>query len=116
MLEIELWIVESWISNVDKIEYIFYLCKGVIFLDGILLDVVVVVKNFDIYGLGDKVYCLFVLEVINNYQCSEVIDLLMVKFYFNKLLLGFLQGIVIIGFGLVFFSILQCNFEELGDV
>nr|VXZ84354.1 ABC transporter substrate binding protein, KPN_01854 family [Klebsiella pneumoniae] len=48
-------------------------------------------QNFDTYGLGDKAHRLPVSEVINNYQRSEVIDPLTVKFYFNKPSPGFLQ-------------------------
>jgi peptide/nickel transport system substrate-binding protein len=53
--------------------------------------------------------------VINNYDRSEVIDPLTVKFYFKKPSPGFLQGTATIGSGLVSLSTLQRNFEELGD-
>ena len=79
------------------------------------LDAAAVAKNFDTYGLGDKAHRLPVSEVINNYQRSEVIDPLTVKFYFNKPSPGFLQGTATIGSGLVSLSTLQRNFEELGD-
>jgi peptide/nickel transport system substrate-binding protein len=91
-LEIEPWIAESWTSNADKTEYTFHLRKGVTFSDGTPLDAAAVAKNFDTYGLGDKAHRLPVSEVINNYQRSEVIDPLTVKFYFNKPSPGFLQG------------------------
>lgn len=83
-LEIEPWIAESWTSNADKTEYTFHLRKGVTFSDGTPLDAAAVAKNFDTYGLGDKAHRLPVSEVINNYQRSEVIDPLTVKFYFNN--------------------------------
>lgn len=83
--------------------------------DGTPLDAAAVAKNFDTYGLGDKAHRLPVSEVINNYQRSEVIDPLTVKFYFNKPSPGFLQGTATIGSGLVSLSTLQRNFEELGD-
>jgi peptide/nickel transport system substrate-binding protein len=73
-----------------------------------------VAKNFDTYGLGDKAHRLPV-SVINNYDRSEVIDPLTVKFYFKKPSPGFLQGTATIGSGLVSLSTLQRNFEELGD-
>ncbi|HBR2340907.1 TPA: TIGR04028 family ABC transporter substrate-binding protein [Klebsiella pneumoniae] len=114
-LEIEPWIAESWTSNADKTEYTFHLRKGVTFSDGTPLDAAAVAKNFDTYGLGDKAHRLPVSEVINNYQRSEVIDPLTVKFYFNKPSPGFLQGTATIGSGLVSLSTLQRNFEELGD-
>jgi peptide/nickel transport system substrate-binding protein len=53
--------------------------------------------------------------VINNYDRSEVIDPLTVKFYFKKPSPGFLQGTATIGSGLVSLSTLARNFEELGD-
>ncbi|MBX4365226.1 hypothetical protein K4H01_22720, partial [Mycobacterium tuberculosis] len=68
------------------------------------LDAAAVAKNFDTYGLGDKAHRLPVSEVINNYQRSEVIDPLTVKFYFNKPSPGFLQGTATIGSGLVSLS------------
>ena len=98
-LEIEPWIAESWTSNADKTEYTFHLRKGVTFSDGTPLDAAAVAKNFDTYGLGDKAHRLPVSEVINNYQRSEVIDPLTVKFYFNKPSPGFLQGTATIGSG-----------------
>ena len=54
-------------------------------------------------------------EVINNYDRSEVVDPLTVKFYFKKPSPGFLQGTATIGSGLVSLSTLKRNFEELGD-
>ncbi len=51
----------------------------------------------------------------SNYQRSEVIDPLTVKFYFNKPSPGFLQGTATIGSSLASLSTLQRNFEELGD-
>jgi ABC-type transport system substrate-binding protein len=74
-----------------------------------------VAKNFDTYGLGNKAQRLPVSEVINNYDRSEVIDPLTVKFYFKKPSPGFLQGTATIGSGLVSLSTLKRNFEELGD-
>ena len=60
-----------------------------------------VAKNFDTFGLGNKELKQPVSEVINNYDHSEVIDPLTVKFLFNKPSPGFLQGTSVIGSGLV---------------
>lgn len=114
-LQVEPWIAESWSANADKTEYTFKLRPGVTFSDGTPLDAVAVAKNFDTYGLGDKAHRLPVSEVINNYDRSEVIDPLTVKFYFKKPSPGFLQGTTTIGSGLVSLSTLARNFEELGD-
>ncbi len=114
-LEIEPWIAESWSFNADKTEYTFKLRPGVTFSDGTPLDASAVAKNFDTYGLGNKAHHLPVSEVINNYDHSEVVDPLTVKFYFKKSSPGFLQGTATIGSGLVSLSTLDRNFDALGD-
>lgn len=114
-LEIEPWIAESWSSNADKTEYTFKLRPGVTFSDGTPLDANAVAKNFDTYGLGNKDKRLPVSEVINNYDRSEVIDLLTVKFYFKRSSPGFLQGTATIGSGLVSLGTLNRSYDELGD-
>ncbi|MBC3220963.1 TIGR04028 family ABC transporter substrate-binding protein [Serratia fonticola] len=114
-LEIEPWIAESWSSNPDKTEYTFKLRPGVMFSDGTPLDANAVAKNFDTYGLGNKSLRLPVSEVINNYDHSEVIDPLTVKFYFKRSSPGFLQGTATIGSGLVSLSTLNRQYDELGD-
>ena len=114
-LAVEPWIAESWVTNADKTEYTFTLRPGITFSDGTPLDANAVAKNFDTYGLGNKAHRLPVSEVINNYDHSEVINPLTVKFYFKKPSPGFLQGTATIGSGLVSLSTLQRNFDELGD-
>ncbi|WOS66672.1 TIGR04028 family ABC transporter substrate-binding protein [Sinorhizobium fredii] len=114
-LEIEPWIAESWTINDDATEYVFKIRPGVSFSDGTLLDAAAVAKNFDAFGLGNKALKQPVSEVINNYERSEVIDPLTVKFYFKKPSPGFLQGTSVIGSGLVSPSTLALPFEELGD-
>ncbi|MBC3382122.1 TIGR04028 family ABC transporter substrate-binding protein [Serratia fonticola] len=114
-LEIEPWIAESWSSNPDKTEYTFKLRPGVTFSDGTPLDAKAVAKNFDTYGLGNKALRLPVSEVINNYDHSEVIDPMTVKFYFKRSSPGFLQGTATIGSGLVSLSTLNRQYDELGD-
>jgi peptide/nickel transport system substrate-binding protein len=114
-LEIEPWIAESWTINEDATEYTFKIRPGVTFSDGTPLDAAAVAKNFDVYGLGNRALKQPVSEVINNYDRSEVIDPLTVKFYFKKPSPGFLQGTSVIGSGLVSLSTLALPFEELGD-
>lgn len=114
-LQVEPWIAESWTTNENKTEYTFKLKSGVTFSDGTPLDAHAVAKNFDTYGLGNKAQRLPVSEVINNYDRSEVIDPLTVKFYFKKPSPGFLQGTATIGSGLVSLSTLARNFDQLGD-
>ena len=114
-LQVEPWVAESWTTNADKTEYTFKIRPGITFSDGTPLDANAVAKNFDTYGLGNKAQRLPVSEVINNYDRSEVVDPLTVKFYFKKPSPGFLQGTATIGSGLVSLSTLKRNFEELGD-
>ncbi|MBD9402234.1 TIGR04028 family ABC transporter substrate-binding protein [Comamonas sp. CMM02] len=114
-LEIEPWIAQSWSINENATEFTFKLRSGVSFSDGTPLDAAAVAKNFDTYGLGNKALKLPVSEVINNYERSEVLDPLTVKFYFSKPSPGFLQGTSVIGSGLVSLATLARPFEELGD-
>ncbi|WDZ80999.1 TIGR04028 family ABC transporter substrate-binding protein (plasmid) [Ensifer adhaerens] len=114
-LEIEPWIAESWTVNAAATEYTFKIRPGVTFSDGTPLDAAAVAKNYDVFGLGNKALKHPVSEVINNYERSEVIDPLTVKFYFKKPSPGFLQGTSVIGSGLVAASTLALPFEELGD-
>lgn len=114
-LEIQPWIAQAWTVNPSATEYTFQLRKGVTFSDGTPLDAAAVAKNFDTYGLGNKELKQPVSEVINNYDKSEVVDPLTVKFYFKKPSPGFLQGTSVIGSGLVSLSTLARPFEELGD-
>lgn len=114
-LEIQPWVAQSWSINDNATEFTFKLRSGVSFSDGTPLDAAAVAKNFDTYGLGNKALKLPVSEVINNYQRSEVLDPLTVKFYFSKPSPGFLQGTSVIGSGLVSLATLARPFEELGD-
>lgn len=114
-LEIEPWIAESWTVNADATEYTFKIRPGVTFSDGTPLDAAAVAKNYDVFGLGNKALKHPVSEVINNYERSEVVDPLTVKFYFKRPSPGFLQGTSVIGSGLVAASTLSLPFEELGD-
>ncbi|SQK72262.1 MULTISPECIES: TIGR04028 family ABC transporter substrate-binding protein [Tatumella] len=114
-LAIEPWIAESWSSNPQKTEWTFKLRPGVTFSDGTPLDAAAVAKNFDTYGLGNKEKHFPVSEVVNNYDHSEVINPLTVRFYFKKPSPGFLQGTSTIGSGLVSLSTLNKNFDQLGD-
>ncbi|TCW42825.1 peptide/nickel transport system substrate-binding protein [Phytobacter diazotrophicus] len=114
-LQIEPWIAQSWTTNADYTEYTFKLRPGVTFSDGTPLDANAVAKNFDTYGLGNKVLNQPVSEVINNYLKSEVIDPLTVKFFFKSPSPGFLQGTSAIGSGLVSLSTLEKNFNQLGS-
>jgi peptide/nickel transport system substrate-binding protein len=114
-LEIEPWIAESWTVNDTATEYTFKLRPGVTFSDGTPLDAAAVARNFDTFGKGNKELKLPVSEVINNYDRSEVVDPLTVRFHFKASSPGFLQGTSVIGSGLVSPKTLALPFEQLGD-
>lgn len=114
-LEIEPWIAQSWEVNAEATEYTFKIRPGVTFSDGTPLDAAAVALNFDTFGRGNKDLKQPVSEVVNNYDRSEVIDPLTVKFYFKKPSPGFLQGTSVIGSGLVSPKTLALPFEQLGD-
>ncbi len=114
-LGVEPWIAESWEVNADLTEYTFRLRPGVTFSDGTPLDAAAVAANFDSFGLGSEERNFRPSEVVNNYESSEVLDPLTVRFRFSKPSPGFLQGTSVIGSGLVAPSTLARRFDELGD-
>ncbi len=114
-LEIEPWIAESWTVNATATEYVFRLRPGVTFSDGTPVDAAAVAKNYDTYGLGNRELRQPVSEVITNYDRSEVIDPLTVRFLFKAPSPGFLQGTSVIGGGLVSLRTLALPFDQLGD-
>jgi peptide/nickel transport system substrate-binding protein len=114
-LEVEPWIAQSWEINADATQYTFKLRSGVTFSDGTPLDASAVAKNFDTFGLGNKALKHSISEVVNNYDRSEVIDPLTVRFYFKVPSPGFLQATSVIGSGLVSQATLNLSLDELGD-
>ncbi|MBW6398088.1 TIGR04028 family ABC transporter substrate-binding protein [Roseomonas sp. HJA6] len=114
-LDIEPWIAESWTVNATATEYVFKLRPGVTFSDGTPVDAAAVAKNYDVFGLGDRTLRHPVSEVITNYERSEVVDPLTVRFLFKAPSPGFLQGTSVIGGGLVSLRTLALPFDQLGD-
>ncbi|MGN9781553.1 TIGR04028 family ABC transporter substrate-binding protein [Nonomuraea sp. ZG12] len=111
-LEIEPWIATEWEIDEDATEYTFHLRDGVTFSDGTPLDAEAVAANFDVYGLGDDELKLPVAEFVNNYERSQVVDRLTVKFFFDKPSPGFLQGTSVIGAGLVSKKTISLPYEQ----
>ena len=114
-LEVEPWIAESWEVSDDLTQYTFRIRPGVTFSDGTPLDAAAVAQNFDSFGLGNQDRNFRPSEVVNNYERSEVIDPLTVRFHFKQPSPGFLQGTSVIGSGLVAPATLARSFDELGD-
>jgi peptide/nickel transport system substrate-binding protein len=113
--EIEPWLAESWEINQDATQYTFKLRPGVTFSDGTPLDAAVVAKNYDSFGLGNKDLKHPVSEVINNYERSEVIDPLTVRFHFKRPSPGFLQGTAASNSGIVALSTISRPLEQFGS-
>ena len=114
-LEIEPWIAESWTVNATATEYVFKIRPGVTFSDGTPVDAAAVAKNYDTFGLGNRELRQPVSEVITNYDRSEVIDPLTVRFLFKAPSPGFLQGTSVIGGGLVSLRTLALPYDQMGD-
>lgn len=114
-LQVEPWLAESWEVNADATEYTFKIRPGITFSDGTPLDAKAVALNYDIFGLGKPDLKYPVSEVINNYDHSEVVDDLTIKFHFKKSAPGFLQGTAVIGSGIVSPATLAHPYDELGD-
>lgn len=114
-LELEPWIATELPEvNEDATEYTFKLREGVTYSDGTPLDAENVVKNFDLYGVGDPDRGLPVSEAINNYDHGEVVDEHTVKFYFSAPSPGFPQTVSTINSGLVSNATLDRTSEEFG--
>lgn len=111
-LEFEPWIATSWEVNDTATEYTFHLRDDVTFSDGTKLDAAAVAKNFDLFGKGDPARGLQVSEAVNNYDHSEVIDPLTVKFYFSAPSPGFLQATSTINSGLLSPATLDGDFQS----
>lgn len=114
-LELEPWIAAELPEvNADATEYVFTLREGVTYSDGTPLDAENVVKNFDLYGLGDNDRALPVSEAINNYDHGEIIDDLTVKFVFSAPSPGFGQAVSTINSGLLANATLDFTNEKFG--
>ncbi|WP_106850404.1 TIGR04028 family ABC transporter substrate-binding protein [Blastococcus sp. Marseille-P5729] len=111
-LELEPWIATDWEINDTATEYTFHLRDDVTFSDGTKLDAAAVAKNFDLFGKGDPARGLQVSEAVNNYDRSEVIDPLTVKFYFTAPSPGFLQATSTINSGLLSPATLDGDFQS----
>lgn len=114
-LELEPWIATELPEvNADATEYTFKLREGVTYSDGTPLDAENVVKNFDLYGLGDQAGALPVSEAINNYDHGEVVDAHTVKFVFSAPSPGFGQAVSTINSGLLANATLDRTNEQFG--
>src|SRR5699024_3788823 len=80
-LELHPWIaIDLPEVNEDATEFTFHLRDGVTYSDGTPLDAENVVKNFDLFGLGNTDNKLTASEHISSYERGEVIDDSTVRF------------------------------------
>lgn len=114
-LELEPWIATALpVINEDATEYTFTIRDDVTYSDGSKLTAENVVKNFDLFGLGDKGRALPVSEAINNYESGEVVDATTVKFHFKAPAPGFAQAVSTINSGLVSDATLDLDSDGFG--
>ncbi|MCD7101202.1 TIGR04028 family ABC transporter substrate-binding protein [Pseudoclavibacter sp. 13-3] len=114
-LELKPWIATELPEiNADATEYTFKLREGVTYSDGTPLDAANVVKNFDLFGKGDKARKLTASEQINNYDHGEVVDAHTVKFHFTAPAPGFEQATSTLNAGLLANATLDKSNEDFG--
>lgn len=113
-LELEPWIATDWDVNDDATEYTFTLRDDVTYSDGSPLTPENVVKNLDLFGLGDTDRALPVSEAINNYDHGEVTGENTVTFTFTAPSPGFAQAVSTINSGLLSDETLDRTTEEFG--
>lgn len=92
-LELHPWIATDLPEvNGDSTVFTFDIRTDVTYSDGSPLTAENVVRNFDLYGLGDSDRLLTVSEQITNYERGEVIDEDTVRFHFSEPAPGFAQA------------------------
>ncbi len=78
--------------NADATEFTFHLRDGVTYSDGSPLTADNVVRNFDLFGKGNKAHKLTASEQISTYDHGEVLDDHTVRFHFTDPEPGFPQA------------------------
>lgn len=112
-LELSPWIATDLPEvNEDATEFTFNIRTDVTYSDGTPLTAENVVKNFDLYGLGDQDRRLTISEQITNYDHGEVIDEDTVRFHFSEPAPGFAQATSSFNAGLYADSTLDFANEE----
>nr|WP_309248177.1 TIGR04028 family ABC transporter substrate-binding protein [Rothia santali] len=112
-LELHPWIASELPEvNDDATEFTFRLRPGVTYSDGSALTAANVVKNFDLYGLGDKSRQLPKSEQISNYERGEVLNESTVRFHFAAPSPGFAQAVSTMNAGLL--SDASLDFDSTG--
>ncbi|AMA00877.1 TIGR04028 family ABC transporter substrate-binding protein [Corynebacterium glutamicum] len=112
-LELKPWIATELPEvNEDATEFTFNIRTDVTYSDGTPLTAENVVKNFDLYGLGDQDRRLTISEQITNYDHGEVVDEDTVRFYFSEPAPGFAQATSSFNAGLYADSTLEFANED----
>ncbi|MDO5032902.1 TIGR04028 family ABC transporter substrate-binding protein [Corynebacterium sp.] len=114
-LELSPWIATEMPEvNADATEYTFTIRTDVTYSDGSPLTAENVVRNFDLYGKGDKSRTLTASEQISHYDHGEAVDEDTVKFYFSEPSPGFLQATSSYNAGLLADTSLDLDNEGFG--
>ena len=112
-LELKPWIATELPEiNEDATEFTFTIRTDVTYSDGTPLTAENVVKNFDLYGKGDKDRRLTTSEQITSYDYGEVIDENTVRFHFAEPAPGFAQATSSFNAGLYSDATLDLSTEE----
>lgn len=114
-LELHPWIATDLPEvNGDSTVFTFDIRTDVTYSDGSPLTAENVVRNFDLYGLGDSDRLLTVSEQITNYERGEVIDEDTVRFHFSEPAPGFAQATSSFNAGLLADASLDLTQEGFG--
>ena len=114
-LELSPWIATELPQiNEDATEYTFNVRTDVTYSDGTPMTTENIVRNFDLFGLGDKERRLSSSEQISNYEHGEAVDEDTVKFYFSAPAPGFLQATSSYNAGLLSDATLEFDDEGFG--
>lgn len=114
-LELEPWIATALPEvNEDATQYTFTIRDDVTYSDGTPLTAENVVKNIDLFGLGDVDRALTVSEAINNYERGEALDETSVRFHFSAPSPGFAQAVSTINSGLLSDATLERDVDGFG--
>lgn len=108
--EVVLWLVEDWMVSEDGFMYMFMFKDGVEFIDGIFVDVEVVVYNFDYWVVGGN--SIVVVWFGGYYEFVEVVDDFIVVIYLFCLYLCFIENLMQGYFGIQLQQVLEICIDE----
>ena len=100
--------------NENATEFTFKLRKDVTYSDGSHVNAANVVRNFDLFGLGDEGRRFAPSPALPHYQRAEALDAYTVKFYFSEPTPEFPQAVSMPRAGLLADATLKRTMEGFG--